>query len=87
MKIHVTGCHHHRTNPQNLGKENKQHKYYFVATAGQRRTVHLSNVSVGQAFSHKAALQAGGLEGCRVIKVKALADESAECFSCGSDSL
>lgn len=87
LKIHVIGCRHHRTNPRNLGKGNKEGKYYFVVRAGRRRTVRRSNVSAGQASPHKAALQAGGLEGCRVIKVKALADESAKCFSCGSDSL
>lgn len=76
MLVSVTGCHHHRTDPQNLWKENRNTSI----------TLKLRN-----SFCHKAALQVGGLEGCKVIKVKgsgnAPAEESAECPSCGSDSL
>lgn len=46
--------------------------------------------SASQTFSHKAVLWVGGSKGCRVIKVKpgnALAEESAEWPSCGSDGL
>lgn len=40
-----------------------------------------------QAFPHKAALQLGGFEGGAVIKGKARADESAECFCRTADCL
>lgn len=85
----VTGCHRHRTDPRNLGKENKKTTItlWLHGSSNINQPVCISNVSASQAFSHKAALQDGGLERCRVINVKAPADGSAGSSSCGSDSL
>lgn len=72
----VTGCRHHRTDPQNLRKENGETEWIFISKA-----------SAGQTCAHKAPLQVGGLEGSSAVKVKAPADEPAQRFCSTSGSL
>lgn len=68
-------------------KTEKRNGFHNSYPKEQWQTISISNVSARQVFPNKVALQVGGLEGCAVIKVKAWADESAECFCCTSDCL